>query len=201
MLSPRFTIISLGNPLPKYASLHSAGHFALNGLVSQLSLPPLEKAKIGKQTCLSSRGPQYHLIQSPTLMNVSGAFCQRAVHELMQPYKTESSLPPMGFVILHDELERDFGDVKLVRWTRSHKGHNGVKSVVGLLNPKRYPRSLFMRIAVGIGRPEERDRQSVSRYVLGQIGEKERRLLEGDVASKVVEKLREMEKMWEAEGP
>ncbi|KYK57162.1 mitochondrial peptidyl-tRNA hydrolase [Drechmeria coniospora] len=196
MFNPRFLVVSLGNPLPKYESLHSAGHFALNGLARVVGQPAFREVVLGRQACLTSRGPKYTLVQSPTLMNVSGPFVARAWQEMV---KDSNSAASLSLVIVHDELERELGDVKLVSWDRSPRGHNGVKSVKKSLSQGRYPLSPFARIAVGIGRPEQRDAATVSRYVLDKISEEQRRVLEEVAPADVAERLVELEAEWRSE--
>lgn len=195
MSNLRFLVVSLGNPLPKYDSLHSAGHFALNGLTKVLRHPEFQEVTFGKQKCLVSQGPKYTLVQSPTLMNISGGFVARVWQEMVKQHEAKS----LSLVIVHDELEKDIGIVRLTAWDRSHKGHNGLKSVKGSLSQKKYPESPFVRIAVGIGRPIERDPQTVSKYVLDRISGENRRILEDEAPWKVAEKLIELEKEWMAE--
>ncbi|KAL7907701.1 peptidyl-tRNA hydrolase [Trichoderma velutinum] len=192
MFNPRFLIVSLGNPLPKYESLHSAGHFVLNGLAKTLHLPAFREVTLGRQSCLVSQGPKYILVQSPTYMNVSGGFVANAWQETVRKYGAES----LGLVIVHDELEKDFGVVKLLPWDRSPRGHNGVKSVRGSLSQKKYPESPFARVAVGIGRPEERDAATVSRYVLNKISREHRTTLEEETPWDVAKCLMELENQW-----
>ncbi|KAF4978422.1 hypothetical protein FZEAL_5186 [Fusarium zealandicum] len=191
----RFLVISLGNPLPKYQSLHSAGHFVLNRLPEVLQQPEFRAETLGNQTCLVSRGPNYTLVQSPTLMNVSGGFVARAWKEMVKPEK----LSLQGLVVVHDELERNLGTVHLTPWQRSHKGHNGIRSIKGSLSQDKYPTSPFVRIAVGIGRPSQRDSETVSQYVLDRISDEQRRILEEDTPSLVAEKLVEVERLWKIE--
>ncbi|KAH7152816.1 peptidyl-tRNA hydrolase [Dactylonectria macrodidyma] len=195
MFKPRFLVVSLGNPLPKYESLHSAGHFAINGLAKALRHPPFHEVTLGKHTYLMSQGPKYTLVQSPTLMNVSGGFVARAWQEMTKQHDASS----LSLVIVHDELEKDLGVVRLTAWDRSHKGHNGIKSVKGSLSQSKYPTSPFVRIAVGIGRPVERDPETVSRYVLDRISREQRRILEEEAPWKVAEKLVELEDEWRNE--
>ncbi|EXM33326.1 Peptidyl-tRNA hydrolase [Fusarium oxysporum f. sp. vasinfectum] len=195
MFNPRFLVVSLGNPLPKYESLHSAGHFALNRLAQVLRQPSFREVTFGNQTCLVSQGPKYTLVQSPTLMNVSGRFVAKAWKEMTNQHDPSS----LSLVIVHDELEKDLGIVRLTAWDRSHKGHNGIKSVKGSLSQNKYPTSPFVRIAVGIGRPAERDPETVSRYVLDRISSDKRRILEEEAPWKVAECLIELEKEWKAE--
>lgn len=105
----------------------------------------------------------------------------------------------LSLVVVHDELEKDLGIVRLTAWDRSHKGHNGIKSVKGSLSQGKYPESPFVRIALGIGRPKERDPETVSRYVLDRISGEQRRILEEEAPWKVAERLVELEDEWRAE--
>lgn len=195
MFNPRFLVVSLGNPLPKYSSLHSAGHYCLRGLAPALGHPSFHETKLGKQHCLVSQGTKYTLVQCPTLMNISGPFVARAWAEMIKQHDPAS----LSLVIVHDELERDFGQVKLVPWDRSHRGHNGIKSVKSLLSQKKYPESPFARIAVGIGRPKERDAATVSQYVLAPISLQTESDLEGKAALDVRRELQNLEDEWRIE--
>ncbi|KAG5940978.1 hypothetical protein E4U53_007516 [Claviceps sorghi] len=195
MFKPRFLVVSLGNPLPKYESLHSAGHFALNGLPSVLHQPAFRETVVGKARCLVSQGPKYTLVQSPTLMNVSGPFVARAWQEMIKQHDASS----LSLVLVHDELEKTFGDVRLTPWDRSPRGHNGIKSVKNSLSQNKYPVSPFVRIAIGIGRPVERDAATVSRYVLDRISLERRKVLEEVVPWELSRKLVELENEWRSE--
>ncbi|KAG5919127.1 hypothetical protein E4U42_006598 [Claviceps africana] len=195
MFKPRFLVVSLGNPLPKYESLHSAGHFALNGLPSVLRQPAFRETTMGKGRCLVSQGPRYTLVQSPTLMNVSGPFVARAWQEMIKQHDAAS----LSLVLIHDELEKTFGDVRLTPWDRSPRGHNGIKSVKNSLSQNKYPVSPFVRIAIGIGRPVERDAATVSKYVLDRISLEQRKALEEVVPWDVSRKLGELENEWRTE--
>lgn len=193
--NPRFLVVSLGNPLPKYESLHSAGHFALNGLTKALQQQPLREANVARQSCMVSQGPKYTLVQSPTLMNISGPFVARAWQEAVKQHDASS----LSLVIVHDELEKDLGVVKLVPWERSPRGHNGIKSVKASLSQNKFPTSPFVRIAVGIGRPDNRDAATVSSYVLDKISREKRRILEEVAPWDVAKGLIELEDEWRAE--
>lgn len=192
--APRFLVVSIGNPLPKYESLHSAGHFALNGLTKVLQHPPFREATIGNQQYLMSQGPTYTLVQSPTLMNVSGSFVSRVWRQMQKQHDPST----LALVIVHDELEKELGVVKLVPWERSPRGHNGMKSIKNSITEKGFPVSPLARIGVGIGRPVERDQASVSRYVLAQISGSQRKVLEENAPYEVAKRLKEMEDEWRA---
>ena len=70
-------------------------------------------------------------------------------------------------MVLHDELESPLGRVK-VKTGGSVRGHNGLKSVVEKLGAKE-----FVRVGVGIGRPNSRKPEDVMRYVLRKISQEE----------------------------
>lgn len=193
--NPRFLVISLGNPLPKYSSLHSAGHFVLRGLAPLLHPTPWSYHKYPKEKCMISHGPKYTLIQCPTLMNVSGPFVKAAWQSMLKG----SDASHTSLVVVHDELEKDFGVVQSVPWDNSHKGHNGMRSVKSLIRQERYPESPLVRIAVGIGRPEERDPDTVAAYVLAPIGKTEVDEFEGSAAREVKLRLEEIEREWKQE--
>ena len=72
-------------------------------------------------------------------------------------------------VVLHDELEAELGKIR-VRQGGSAKGHNGLKSVATHLQGGM---NGFVRIGVGIGRPQSRDPDVVSDYVLRGMTERE----------------------------
>ncbi len=190
--NPRFLIVSLGNPLPEYSSLHSAGHFALQGLPKVLRQPSLQSSKIGKLSCLVSHGSKYTLIQSPTFMNVSGPFVVSAWKEMLKQHDAAS----LSLVVLHDELEKTLGQAALVAWDRSPRGHNGIKSVKKALREDKYPQSPLVRIAVGIDRPQARDPDTVARYVLDPISAAKQRVLEQEVPWEVKTLLEELETDW-----
>lgn len=105
----------------------------------------------------------------------------------------------LSLVIVHDELEKELGVVKLVAWERSPRGHNGIKSVKASLSQAKYPTSPFVRVAIGIGRPDSRDAETVSRYVLDKIPREKRRILEEVAPWDVAKRLVELENEWKGE--
>ncbi|KAM3456372.1 hypothetical protein NHJ6243_008183 [Beauveria neobassiana] len=193
--NPKFLIISLGNPLPEYSSLHSAGHFALRGLAKTLRQSSIQSGKLGKLSCLVSQGPKYTLVQSPTLMNISGPFVAKAWQEMLKQHDAAS----LSLVVLHDELEKALGEAALVAWDRSPRGHNGIKSVKKAVSEARYPQSPLVRIAVGIDRPLARDPESVANYVLEPISAAKQRVLEEQVPWEVKTALEQLEVEWKSQ--
>jgi PTH1 family peptidyl-tRNA hydrolase len=174
----RIIVVSLGNPGRALDTYHSAGHQVLELLPLALGpqQPKFQNLRIAKKNTRCSIGPRYSLFQSPTVMNVSGPWVSKAFHE----HLAEQNIQPeeAGFVLVHDDMEEELGTIKIRDWNRSHRGHNGVKSVNGSL---RGYQARWARVSVGIGRPREepkaRDRNTVSDFVLMPIPPKELEIL------------------------
>ncbi|KAM0278259.1 hypothetical protein ACHAQH_005272 [Verticillium albo-atrum] len=187
MPPPRILLFSLGNPSPYLNTLHSAGHHALTSLIPLLpSQPPFAKTRHASKSALTSISTEYVLIQSPSLMNISGKYASAAYRAFEDP--------TLSLLIVHDDLEEDLGVVRIRKWSSSHRGHNGVKSVGKMLRPADFPEARFARISIGIGRPEAREREEVSDYVLRQMTGIERKVLAEKAGEGLLRCLRE----WEA---
>ncbi|KIW20574.1 hypothetical protein PV08_01149 [Exophiala spinifera] len=188
----RLLIASIGNPPPYHTTRHSAGHLVLKSLSTHLSLPPLSRSKVlgsGSVSLGSDRDiPEYTLWQSASLMNVSGTGTLRAWKQFtsLSADGGSSQDTPTALVILHDELESSIGTIKLRRGETSAKGHNGIKSIqasfksAGLL-PSMGDR--FIKLGIGIGRPQSREKDDVSAWVLGQLTSVEKAKVEAAAES------------------
>ena len=160
----RLLIASLGNPAPYTNTFHSAGHALLDALRLALSFPPFAHDRsIGNG--FVSRDPislTYTLWQSPSLMNVSGKGVAAAYKSFLRELPSDERATAR-LVVLHDELEQPLGKIKM-KVGGSAKGHNGIKSVMWSLGGAE-----FIKIGVGIGRPESRDSAAVANYVLKRM--------------------------------
>ena len=164
----RLLVCSIGNPGSAYANtLHSAGHTVLNALSSSLSYPSFQNSKAYAGTV--SEGSDFTLWQSPSYMNVSGTPVAKAWKQFVKEGRDAK------LVVVHDELELPLGQVNVKNGSASPKGHNGLKSIKGTVGPN------FMRIGVGIGRPESREPHAVASYVLRKMTPQERFQIEGCV--------------------
>jgi len=198
MTSPRFLVVSLGNPQPYYDTLHSAGHWALNALQQHLApaQPPFASHRFGQSRARASLGDKYLLVQCPTLMNVSGPWVAKIWKHSVTQYPSG-----LGLVLVHDDLEQRLGAAKWKPWTKSAAGQNGVKSVQNFLRRpdyKDYEGPEWARMLVGIGRPEARDRDTVSDYVLRSMTTEQKQLLGTDIGSII---LRELSLLEQRESP
>ena len=210
--NPHFLVISLGNPGNYYETLHSTGHFALQALQKAITTqvgpqPPFTLDKRHSKVCLGSKGTKYTLLQSPSFMNVSGRFVANSWNKTIKQYQrgiesvSEEDAEPGSrldhcLVIVHDELEAEFGAVKTRKWIASHRGHNGLKSVGNLLKLRKNPSARWARIAVGIDRPFSRNSDEVAKYVLSPLSQEQKEIIDTEVGSKVLACLDELEEEW-----
>lgn len=112
-------------------------------------------------------------------------------------YSEGSSTPyPTTLVILHDEMEAPLGKLRVRRGgpeSFSLRGHRGLISVCETLRGKGlYPARgkpavdlSILRIGVGIGRPDSREKGAVSDYVLAPVNEAEMKAYHGTAESVV----------------
>ena len=96
-------------------------------------------------------------------MNVSGPPLAAAWRCFLRSLTSDEERKSARLVVLHDELESPLGKTKVKRGG-SANGHNGLKSCINSLGVKG-----FVRIGVGIGRPESRESDDVSRFVLRKM--------------------------------
>ncbi|KAK8171524.1 peptidyl-tRNA hydrolase [Phyllosticta citrichinensis] len=211
-------IASIGNPAPKYANtMHSAGHVVLarirelrnfaafrpdrrlaNGLVTyqadpirkhEFTMNPIKvltgRLEEAQPENIPTGEENWTLWQSPTLMNVSGKAVRTAFNEWR---KETTEFANSGLlVVLHDELEQPLGKVRVRRAGGSHKGHNGLKSLGAHLSNTPY-----IKVGIGIGRPESRSPEDVAKYVLRKMSPHEL-ITVREAAGDVIGKLREIQ--------
>ncbi|GAA1175388.1 aminoacyl-tRNA hydrolase [Ornithinimicrobium humiphilum] len=155
-------VIGLGNPGPRYAgNRHNVGAMVVAELARQASTP-LRAHKKAQAWAAEVRlgtgpggfpGPRAVIAQPSTYMNVSGG----PVAGLAKYY----SVPLEQIVVVHDELDIDFGSVRLKRGG-GEGGHNGLRSISQSLGSRDY-----LRVRLGIGRPP--GRQDPADYVLSDF--------------------------------
>ncbi|MDX8408000.1 MAG: aminoacyl-tRNA hydrolase [Mariprofundaceae bacterium] len=152
-------IVGLGNPGSKYESTrHNVGFRFLDLLAESEGLrfdaAPRFHAEIA---AWKHSGEKNLLIKPQTFMNNSG----ESVGALARYYDVESK----RIIVVYDDLDLPAGKVRLKKGG-GHGGHNGLKS----LN-QHLPDHDYVRIKVGIGRPEHGD---ITPWVLGKASEGDR---------------------------
>jgi peptidyl-tRNA hydrolase, PTH1 family len=119
---------------------------------------PKAKSKFGGLLSEGRAGPgapRVAILLPQTQMNVSG--------DSAGPARGSLKVPLERVVVLHDEIDLPFGDVR-VRLGGGLAGHNGLKSLKrGFGDPE------FWRVRIGVGRPDSTDPEIVAAYVLGRF--------------------------------
>ena len=153
----KFLIVRLGNIGFKYEKTrHNIGFRIIDSLSSEKNIT-LEESKLGQLGILDYAGKKLFLLKPSTLMNLSG----KSVRYWMKKKNIEIT----NILILTDDLNLDFGNIKLKR-KGSDGGHNGLKDIENCLKTPDYPRLRF-----GIG-----DKKSTSdkvKFVLGNFSKDE----------------------------
>ncbi len=155
-------IIGLGNPGPKYElNRHNIGFIIVDLLAEEFSATwksseNMESAEVripfeDDKSDMFSLGKTVYLIKPQTFMNSCGK---------VLPFLIKRGIKPEEILIVHDELEKDFGKNGF-RFNGSPRGHNGLRSIMGVIGKD------FCRFYFGIGRPE--DKEEVGEYVLSNF--------------------------------
>ncbi|WP_084039322.1 aminoacyl-tRNA hydrolase [Demequina sp. NBRC 110053] len=156
-------VIGLGNPGEEYAATrHNVGQMVLDELASRGG----GALSVHKKT--RTRSATVRLASQPVVlgvpmsyMNVSGG----PVSSLAKYHSVE----PADIIVIHDELDIPFGEVRLKRGGGSG-GHNGLKDLSKALGTPDY-----VRVRVGIGRPP--GRMDAAAFVLKPFSAAERKEL------------------------
>lgn len=153
-------VVGLGNPGPQYAKTrHNIGFMVVDLLAARIGAPFKVHKRSGAEVATGRLGHRPVVLAKPRCyMNESG----RQVGPLAKFY----SIPPTDVIVIHDELDIDFGKVRLKRGG-GEGGHNGLRSVASALGSKD-----FQRVRIGIGRPP--GRKDPAAFVLEPFSSTER---------------------------
>ena len=156
-------VVGLGNPGPAYErTRHNVGFLVADSLAERVGGRFTAHKKSGADLLQARLDGRQVLIAKPrSFMNLSG----RPVAALARFF----SVPPTEVVVVHDELDLPFGEIRLKRGG-GEGGHNGLRSVSGALTTKDY-----LRTRIGIGRPP--GRQDPADFVLKPFSAAERKEL------------------------
>ena len=156
MADDAWLVVGLGNPGPAYAgNRHNAGFLVLDLLAERVG--GKYKAHKGRADVVEGRlaGQRVVLAKPKCYMNESGG----PVASVSGFFK----MPVERLVVVHDELDVDYGVLRLKRGG-GDGGHNGLKSITRSLGSKEY-----LRVRFGIGRPP--GRQDPADFVLKDFGD------------------------------
>ncbi len=157
-------VCGLGNPGREYERhRHNAGFMAADALVARWNAPSWN-SKFESVVSFANYAGERILIQNPqTLMNLSGLALAKAANF----YKIDVA----DVLVLHDELDFPFGKTGFKR-NGGSAGHRGLESIIAS-----WGHSNFVRLRIGVGRPEGTTSASVVQHVLGDFSDSERTLL------------------------
>ena len=154
-----YLVVGLGNPGKTYQhTRHNVGFMVVDRLAGTHSIMVTRERFNSLWGAGDIAGRQVILAKPQTFMNRSG----QAVAALMAYYK----LAVQDLLVIHDDLDVDFGSIKIVRGGGAG-GHRGVQSIHDTLKEDRY-----VRVKVGTGRP--RFSETVEDYVLSPWYEDQR---------------------------
>ncbi len=158
-------VVGLGNPGPRYAKTrHNVGVMVAEVLAARAGGAFTVHKRSGAEVLTGRLGQRPVILAKPRCyMNESG----RQVGPLAKYY----SVPAANVIVIHDELDIDFGRVRL-KLGGGEGGHNGLRSVANALGSKN-----FQRVRIGIGRPP--GRKDPAAFVLEPLTSAER----GEVAT------------------
>ena len=137
-------VVGLGNPGDNYArTRHNVGFMVADVLADRLGAKFKAHKRSGAEVSTGRLGGRSVVLAKPRCyMNESG----RQVGPLAKFF----SVPPAGIIVIHDELDLEFGRIRL-KLGGGEGGHNGLRSVASALSTKD-----FQRVRIGIGRPPGR---------------------------------------------
>jgi len=153
-------VVGLGNPGPKYAGTrHNIGFDVADELAGELLSSFSVHKKTNTEVAEAMAGGRKIICAKPrSFMNLSGG----PIKALAQYFHLSAA----DIIVIHDELELDFGAIKLRHGGGDH-GHNGLRSITKSLGTKDYK-----RFSIGIGRPP--GRMDPASFVLKPWAKKEK---------------------------
>jgi peptidyl-tRNA hydrolase, PTH1 family len=153
-------IVGLGNPGAAYdGTPHNIGFEVAERLRArwELGKPKAKYRGLITDGRTSVGGPRVAILTPQTFMNEAG--------KSVGPARGELRVEPDHIVVVHDEIDLPFGDVR-TRLGGGLAGHNGLKSIKASLGT-----ADFQRVRVGVGRPPTTDPELVAAFVLGKFRE------------------------------
>jgi len=140
----KYLIIGLGNIGPEYADTrHNIGFMIADELAKQ-SHSSFFNMRLAYYTEFAYKSRKIFVIKPTTYMNLSG----KAVNYWMQ----ELQIPAENILVVVDDLALPFGTIRL-KPKGSAAGHNGLKSIEGVLGGNDYAR---LRFGIGDNFPKGR---------------------------------------------
>jgi PTH1 family peptidyl-tRNA hydrolase len=153
--------VGLGNPGPEYEDTrHNAGFRLADHLAARWRLGSFRRAERAREAQGTWQALPVRLVKPQTYMNRSGA--------AIAPLRTLPGFDPsLHLLILVDDVALPIGRFRL-RGAGSAGGHNGLKSIEGVLQ-----RQDYARLRIGVG-PAPPDLDDLADFVLDEFTREER---------------------------
>lgn len=179
-------IVGLGNPGKEYErTRHNVGWWVVDHLADTWHLDGWKKDGEARITTGTVAGTKIRLVKPLTYMNLSGAVLRSY---LRRPFWSAAT----DLMIVVDEVQLPVGRYRF-RAKGSAGGHNGLKSIEGVVGSQDYPR---LRIGVG---PDDEHRQATRAplrdYVLDDFGKHDT-----EVVRELLPELTQALELWIARG-
>jgi PTH1 family peptidyl-tRNA hydrolase len=141
-------IVGLGNPGIEYQfTPHNAGFLAVDRIAEDCGVMLTNRRGKALTAWAKLAGQDVLLAKPETFMNLSGL----SVAALIQEFE----ISPEDIIVLYDELALPLGAIR-IRERGSANGHNGVKSISGVLGTEEW-----LRIRIGVGKPALEDGREI----------------------------------------
>ncbi len=157
-------IVGLGNPGIEYQfTPHNVGFLAVDRIAEDCGVQMSNRR--GKALTAKARlaGEEVLLAKPETFMNLSGLSVKALLEEL--------ELGVADVVVIYDELALPLGTLR-IRERGSPGGHNGAKSISGVLGTEEW-----LRVRIGVGKPALDDGREVKAggkdYLLSPMSKRE----------------------------
>ncbi len=142
-------IVGLGNPGIEYQfTPHNAGFLAVDRIAEDCGVALSNRRGRALTARAQLAGQDVLLAKPETYMNLSGLSVAALANEF------EIADPSQDIIVLYDELAIPLGTIR-IRERGSANGHNGVKSVSGVLGTE------WIRIRIGVGKPTLADGREI----------------------------------------
>jgi len=145
-------IVGLGNPGIEYQfTPHNAGFLAIDRIAEGCGVTVANRRGKALTAKANLAGHEVLLAKPETFMNLSGLSVAALIREL----EIEASRIQEDMIVLYDELAIPLGTIR-IRERGSSGGHNGVKSISGVLGTEEWT-----RIRIGVGKPALDDGRAI----------------------------------------
>ncbi|MCK9444263.1 MAG: aminoacyl-tRNA hydrolase [Tissierellaceae bacterium] len=161
-----FVVVGLGNPGRAYAQTrHNIGFNTIDllGKRNNIKINKIKFKSVYGEGFIG--GEKVLLVKPQTFMNNSG----ETVRDIYNFFK----LPIENIIVVVDDIDIDFAAVR-IRRKGSAGSHNGLKSIIYLLQ-----RDDFPRVKIGIGKKGQYE--DLADFVLSKFSKEEQELIEGSI--------------------